>query len=110
MESGIRARECGLSAILSPGTELRMPPYQRSYAWQGEEVLELLDDLRGQFSGFLLGPIGFVFLVTISRLTIKFAPCASLGTLVLDDDLGGAILDNRDSHENMKAEGTLDNV
>lgn len=45
MESGIRARECGLSAILSPGTELRMPPYQRSYAWQGEEVLELLDDL-----------------------------------------------------------------
>lgn len=54
MESGIRARECRLSAILSPGTALRMPPYQRSYAWQADEVLELLDDLwrstrRGKF-------------------------------------------------------------
>lgn len=45
MESGIRARECSLSAILAPGILLRMPPYQRSYAWQGDEVGELLSDL-----------------------------------------------------------------
>lgn len=46
MESGIRARECSLSAILAPGTELRMPPYQRSYAWEANEVHELLEDLQ----------------------------------------------------------------
>lgn len=46
MESGIRARECSLSAILAPGKELRMPPYQRSYAWEVNEVHELLEDLQ----------------------------------------------------------------
>jgi hypothetical protein len=46
MESGIKARECNLSAILAPGNELRMPPYQRSYAWEANEVHELLEDLR----------------------------------------------------------------
>ncbi|WP_300375986.1 DUF262 domain-containing HNH endonuclease family protein [Henriciella sp.] len=45
LDSGIRARECGLSEILSPGHALKMPPYQRSYSWEENEVRELVDDL-----------------------------------------------------------------
>lgn len=45
MDSGIRARECGLADILAPGMVLRMPPYQRSYSWEEGEVRELVNDL-----------------------------------------------------------------
>lgn len=65
MDSGIRAQECSLSDILAPGIELKMPPYQRSYAWEEEEVRELLNDLRGATDNRRFHFIGAIVLVEI---------------------------------------------
>ncbi|WP_084418183.1 DUF262 domain-containing protein [Henriciella litoralis] len=66
MESAIRARECSLSDILAPGTELRMPPYQRSYAWETGEVRDLLGDLQLAARGKKVHFIGAVVLVKMA--------------------------------------------
>ncbi|MEQ9315414.1 MAG: DUF262 domain-containing HNH endonuclease family protein [Henriciella sp.] len=65
MDSGIRARECSLSDILAPGVELKMPPYQRSYAWENDEVRELLSDLKVAASNRAFHFIGAIVLVEV---------------------------------------------
>ena len=45
MTQGLRAQESTLSDLLGPGTELAMPPYQRSYSWEKNEALDLFNDL-----------------------------------------------------------------
>lgn len=42
---GVRAQESSVSMIFSPGEQLLMPPYQRSYSWETKEANELLGDL-----------------------------------------------------------------
>lgn len=46
MSFGITSRETSLKALFSPGEELAMPPYQRSYSWGEKEATDLLGDLR----------------------------------------------------------------
>lgn len=45
MTNGLRAQESTLFDLMRPGVELAMPPYQRSYSWEENEVRELLGDL-----------------------------------------------------------------
>jgi uncharacterized protein with ParB-like and HNH nuclease domain len=45
MTQGLRAQESTLFDLLSPGIEMAMPPYQRSYSWDVEEAQALLTDL-----------------------------------------------------------------
>lgn len=45
MTKGLRAQESTLSDLLRPGLQLAMPPYQRSYSWDKDEVNDLLNDL-----------------------------------------------------------------
>lgn len=45
MTQGLRAQECTLSDLFRPGTEMSMPPYQRSYSWDRAEALDLYSDL-----------------------------------------------------------------
>ncbi|MEL7546412.1 MAG: DUF262 domain-containing HNH endonuclease family protein [Pseudomonadota bacterium] len=45
MPQGLRAEEMTLQRLLRPGTELAMPPYQRSYSWDKGEASDLLGDL-----------------------------------------------------------------
>ena len=45
MTQGLRAQESTLADLLRPGIELAMPPYQRSYSWDKDEAIELLNDL-----------------------------------------------------------------
>ena len=45
MPQGLRAEEMTLQRLLRPGTELAMPPYQRSYSWDKAEASDLLSDL-----------------------------------------------------------------
>lgn len=63
MDSGIRARECSLTDILAPGVELKMPPYQRSYSWEEEEVGALLNDLVTATNDLKYHFIGAIVLV-----------------------------------------------
>ncbi len=46
MTQGLRAQESTLSDLLCNGTEMAMPPYQRSYSWENSEADALLSDLR----------------------------------------------------------------
>ncbi len=46
MTQGLRAQESTLSDLLCNGTEMAMPPYQRSYSWENSEAQSLLSDLR----------------------------------------------------------------
>ncbi|MEM9938431.1 MAG: DUF262 domain-containing HNH endonuclease family protein [Pseudomonadota bacterium] len=46
MTKGLRAQESTLSDLLRPGLQLAMPPYQRSYSWDKDEVNDLLNDLN----------------------------------------------------------------
>lgn len=46
MSLGIIARETSIDRLFSPGEELTMPPYQRSYSWGEKEAGDLLGDLR----------------------------------------------------------------
>ncbi|MGC6499613.1 MAG: DUF262 domain-containing protein [Henriciella sp.] len=45
MSKGPKATEQTLSGLLEPGIKLTMPPYQRSYSWDRQEVRALLNDL-----------------------------------------------------------------
>lgn len=45
MSLGITSRETSVKALFSPGEELVLPPYQRSYSWGEKEALDLLNDL-----------------------------------------------------------------
>lgn len=45
MKKSLRAQESTLFDLMRPGVELAMPPYQRSYSWEENEVRELLGDL-----------------------------------------------------------------
>jgi hypothetical protein len=45
MSDYLRAKEVYLSDLLTPGIELHLPPYQRSYSWETDEAGALLDDL-----------------------------------------------------------------
>lgn len=45
MPQGLRAEEMTLQRLMRPGTELAMPPYQRSYSWGQGEASDLLSDL-----------------------------------------------------------------
>ncbi|WP_300390114.1 DUF262 domain-containing HNH endonuclease family protein [Henriciella sp.] len=63
LDSGIRARECSLADILGPGCQLKMPPYQRSYSWEENEVRELLDDLQNAMETGRFHFIGAIVLV-----------------------------------------------
>ena len=46
MTQGLRAQESTLADLLCNGTEMAMPPYQRSYSWEISEAQSLLSDLR----------------------------------------------------------------
>ena len=46
MTQGLRAQESTLADLLCNGTEMAMPPYQRSYSWENSEAEALLSDLR----------------------------------------------------------------
>lgn len=46
MTQGLRAQESTLADLLCNGTEMAMPPYQRSYSWENSEAEALLTDLR----------------------------------------------------------------
>jgi hypothetical protein len=46
MTQGLRAQESTLADLLCNGTEMAMPPYQRSYSWENAEAEALLTDLR----------------------------------------------------------------
>ena len=46
MTQGLRAQESTLADLLCNGTEMAMPPYQRSYSWESAEAEALLSDLR----------------------------------------------------------------
>jgi len=46
MSLGIAAREITIGQLFSPGEEMIMPPYQRSYSWGEKEAGDLLGDLR----------------------------------------------------------------
>lgn len=46
MSLGISAREVTIGQLFSPGEEMIMPPYQRSYSWGDKEAGDLLGDLR----------------------------------------------------------------
>lgn len=46
MTQGLRAQESTLADLLCNGTEMAMPPYQRSYSWETAEAEALLSDLR----------------------------------------------------------------
>jgi len=46
MTQGLRAQESTLADLLCNGTEMAMPPYQRSYSWENAEAEALLSDLR----------------------------------------------------------------
>ncbi|MBO6687050.1 MAG: DUF262 domain-containing HNH endonuclease family protein [Alphaproteobacteria bacterium] len=46
MTQGLRAQESTLADLLCNGTEMAMPPYQRSYSWENSEADALLSDLR----------------------------------------------------------------
>ncbi len=70
-DSGIRARECALSDILSPGSQLKMPPYQRSYSWEENEVRELLDDLLNATENGRYHFIGAIVLVRMEDNTYQ---------------------------------------
>ncbi|WP_158085644.1 DUF262 domain-containing protein [Henriciella aquimarina] len=70
-DSGIRARECLLSDILTPGSQLRMPSYQRSYSWEENEVRELLDDLLNATENVRFHFIGAVVLVQMQDNTFQ---------------------------------------
>lgn len=46
MTQGLRAQESTLADLLCNGTEMAMPPYQRSYSWEISEAQALLSDLH----------------------------------------------------------------
>lgn len=46
MTQGLRAQESTLADLLCNGIEMAMPPYQRSYSWEGPEAQALLSDLQ----------------------------------------------------------------
>lgn len=46
MTQGLRAQESSLADLLCNGTEMAMPPYQRSYSWEISEAQALLSDLH----------------------------------------------------------------
>ena len=46
MTQGLRAQESTLADLLCTGTEMAMPPYQRSYSWEISEAQALLSDLH----------------------------------------------------------------
>ncbi|MEL6857642.1 MAG: DUF262 domain-containing HNH endonuclease family protein [Pseudomonadota bacterium] len=46
MTQGLRAQESTLADLLCNGTEMAMPPYQRSYSWEISEAQSLLSDLQ----------------------------------------------------------------
>ena len=46
MTQGLRAQESTLADLLCNGTEMAMPPYQRSYSWEISEAQALISDLH----------------------------------------------------------------
>lgn len=63
MTKGLRAQESTLSDLLRPGLQLAMPPYQRSYSWDKDEVNDLLNDLNQASESDTAHFIGAIVLV-----------------------------------------------
>ncbi|GGB66600.1 DUF262 domain-containing protein [Henriciella pelagia] len=69
MDSGIKSQTCSLAELLARDVELKMPPYQRSYVWDVDEVGELLGDLRTAAAGRRHHFIGAIVLVDVDEYT-----------------------------------------
>ncbi|MEM5516564.1 DUF262 domain-containing HNH endonuclease family protein [Henriciella sp. AS95] len=69
MDSGIKAQTCSLAELLARDVELKMPPYQRSYVWDKEEVGELLGDLKEASGDMRHHFIGAIVLVDLDQYT-----------------------------------------
>jgi uncharacterized protein with ParB-like and HNH nuclease domain len=63
MTQGLRAQESTLFDLLSPGIEMAMPPYQRSYSWDIEEAQALLSDISEIVESGNIHFIGAIVLV-----------------------------------------------
>ncbi len=50
--------------VFGPGTDIRVPPYQRAYAWEDEEVEALIQDL---LEAFRAGTIYFLGAIVVIR-------------------------------------------
>ncbi len=50
--------------VFGPGTDIRVPPYQRAYAWEDEEVEALMQDL---LQAFRAGTIYFLGAIVVIR-------------------------------------------
>lgn len=50
--------------VFGPGTDIRVPPYQRAYAWEDEEVEALIQDL---LQAFRAGTIYFLGAIVVIR-------------------------------------------
>ncbi|MEM6534905.1 MAG: DUF262 domain-containing HNH endonuclease family protein [Pseudomonadota bacterium] len=111
MTQGLRAQESTLADLLRPGIELAMPPYQRSYSWDKNEAIELLNDLllaSEKSNGHFIGAIvlvreGSKLLIVDGqqRLTTITIVLAILRDLEPDpditDELHGLIADEHNS-------------
>ena len=63
MKKGIKAREITLERLFAPGEALRMPFYQRSYSWNEDDALALLDDFIEETDNNQTHFIGAIVLV-----------------------------------------------
>jgi hypothetical protein len=63
MNIGVAAEASPLSQFFSPGRYYKVPAFQRSYAWDDADALELLSDLRDGLEGGYAHFVGSIVLV-----------------------------------------------